>query len=30
MTTPENGAFEYDGTSLFFTTGGVRKTVTLT
>jgi hypothetical protein len=30
MTTPENGAIEYDGTNLYFTTGGVRKTVTLT
>lgn len=29
LTTPENGAFEYDGTNLYFTTGGVRKTVTL-
>jgi len=29
MTTPENGAFEYDGTNLYFTVGGVRKTVTL-
>jgi len=29
LTTPENGAFEFDGTSLFFTVGGVRKTVTL-
>ena len=25
----ENGAFEYDGTNLYFTTGGVRRTVTL-
>ena len=24
LTTPENGAFEYDGTNLFFTTGWVR------
>jgi hypothetical protein len=29
MTTPENGAFEFDGTNLYFTVGGVRKTVTL-
>lgn len=29
LTTPENGAFEYDGTNLYFTVGGVRKTVTL-
>jgi hypothetical protein len=29
LTTPENGAFEFDGTSLYFTVGGVRKTVTL-
>ena len=29
LTTPENGAFEFDGTNLYFTTGGVRKTVTL-
>jgi hypothetical protein len=29
LTTPENGAFEYDGTTLFFTTGGVRRTVNL-
>ncbi len=29
MTTPENGAFEYDGTNLYFTTGGVRYTVQL-
>lgn len=29
LTTPENGAFEYDGTNLYFTTGGTRKTVTL-
>ena len=29
LTTPENGAFEYDGTFLYFTVGGVRKTVTL-
>lgn len=29
MTTPENGAFEFNGTNLFFTVGGVRKTVTL-
>ena len=27
--TPENGALEYDGTNLYFTVGGVRKTVTL-
>lgn len=25
----ENGAFEYDGTNLYFSTGGVRRTVTL-
>lgn len=25
----ENGAFEYDGTNLYFTTGGVRRTVSL-
>jgi len=30
LTTEENGAFEFDGTNLFFTVGGVRKTVTLT
>ncbi len=30
LTTPEDGAFEYNGTNLFFTVGGVRKTVTLT
>lgn len=30
LTTPENGTFEYDGTNLYFTTGGTRKTVTLT
>lgn len=30
MTTPETGAFEFDGTNLYFTVGGVRKTVTLT
>ena len=29
LTTPENGALEYDGTNLYFTTGGVRKTVQL-
>jgi hypothetical protein len=29
LTTPENGAFEYDGTNLYFTVGGVRKTVVL-
>lgn len=29
METPENGAFEYDGTTLYFTTGGVRKTISL-
>ena len=29
MTTPETGAFEFDGTNLYFTVGGVRKTVTL-
>lgn len=30
MTTPEDGAFEFDGTNLYFTVGAVRKTVTLT
>jgi len=30
LTNPENGAFEYDGTNLYFTTGSGRKTVTLT
>lgn len=29
LTTPVNGTLEYDGTNLYFTTGGVRKTVTL-
>jgi len=29
LTTPEAGAFEYDGTNLYFTTGTGRKTVTL-
>jgi len=29
LTTPENGTFEYDGTNLYFTVGGVRKTVSL-
>jgi hypothetical protein len=29
LTTPENGAFEFDGSFLYFTIGGVRKTVTL-
>lgn len=29
LTTPENGALEFDGTNLYFTTGGVRKTVQL-
>lgn len=29
LTTPENGAFEFDGTSLYFTVGGIRKTVNL-
>ncbi len=29
LTTPENGAFEFDGTNLYFTVGGVRKIVTL-
>ena len=29
LTTPEDGAFEFDGTNLYFTVGGVRKTVTL-
>jgi hypothetical protein len=30
LATPENGAFEFDGTNLYFTVGGVRKIVTLT
>ena len=29
LTTPEDGAFEFDGTNLYITVGGVRKTVTL-
>jgi hypothetical protein len=29
LTTPENGAMEFDGTNLYFTVGGVRKTVVL-
>lgn len=29
LTTPENGTFEFNGTNLYFTVGGVRKTVTL-
>lgn len=29
MTVPENGAFEFDGTNLYFTVGGVRRTVSL-
>jgi hypothetical protein len=29
LTTVENGALEYDGTNLYFTTGGVRKTVSM-
>jgi hypothetical protein len=29
LTTPENGAFEYDGSFLYFTIGGVRYKVTL-
>lgn len=29
LTVVENGTFEYDGTNLYFSTGGVRKTVTL-
>jgi hypothetical protein len=29
LTTPENGAMEFDGTNLYFTIGGVRKTVVL-
>lgn len=29
LTTPENGTFEYDGTNLYFTVGGVRKTIQL-
>lgn len=30
LSVPENGTFEYDGTTLYFTTGGVRKIVNLT
>jgi hypothetical protein len=30
LTTPENGALEFDGNNLFITIGGVRKTVTVT
>jgi len=30
LVTPENGTLEFDGTNLYFTVGGVRKTVTLT
>lgn len=30
LTTPENGAIEFDGTNIFITIGGVRKTFTLT
>jgi hypothetical protein len=29
LTTPENGAFEFDGTNLYFTVGGVRRIVNL-
>jgi len=29
LTTPENGTFEFDGTNLYFTVGGVRKTIQL-
>ena len=29
LTTPENGAMEFDGTNLYFTVGGVRKTIQL-
>lgn len=29
LTTPVNGVMEFDGTNLYFTVGGVRKTVTL-
>jgi len=29
MTTPENGAIEFDGTDIFITVGGVRKTFTI-
>jgi hypothetical protein len=29
MTTPQNGAFEFDGTNLYFTVGGVRKIIQL-
>jgi len=29
LTTPVNGSFEFDGTNLYFTVGGVRKIVTL-
>jgi hypothetical protein len=29
LTTPENGAFEFNGTNLYFTVGGVRKTIQL-
>jgi hypothetical protein len=29
LTNPEDGAMEYDGTNLYFTVGGVRKTVVL-
>ena len=29
LTTPENGAMEFDGTNLYFTTGGIRKTIQL-
>lgn len=30
LTTPRDGAFEYDGTNVFFTVGATRKTFTLT
>jgi hypothetical protein len=29
LTTPVNGSFEFDGTNLYFTVGGIRKIVTL-
>lgn len=29
LTTPENGTLEFDGTNLYFTVGGIRKTVNL-
>jgi Protein of unknown function (DUF2793) len=30
LTVPDNGVIEYDGTNMYFTTGGTRKTVNLT